>query len=163
MFIKEAAYPDTDRIYALHEMAHAAFGRGGLWQSGYDYDSIFGDIDDGICYTLVNDGGDIVASFVCDFSEDTEFRVKIGCKWHEGEYAVLHRLAVSGEAEAAVGEIVSFAVTRCKENGVQSIRCGVSPDNEALCKGLELSGFEPCGRFRSVNGGEQMAYRLWIE
>ncbi len=160
MMVREASYSQAEAVYELHEQARAGY-RSALidkWSDGHpDFDDVFRDIDDGICYTVEADR--VVAAFVLDFSGDTPYRAGGGCSWPAGEYAVLHRLSVSQSADLAevMNAIVDFCVNRCAENGVEVIRSGAHPKEERLSKGLEYCGFEPCGRFRTTSGEERAA------
>lgn len=161
MIVREAAYSQADAVFELHEQTRAAYRRALVdkWSDGRpDFDDVFGDIDDGICYVAEQEG--TVAAFVLDFSDDTPYRIGWGCNWPAGEYAVLHRLSVSDKADyiPTVKAIAEFCINRCAENGVDFIRSGAHPKDVWMCEALEACGFEACGRFRTPTGEERTAY-----
>ena len=161
MTVREASYSQADAVFELHEQNRAAYRRLLInkWNDGRpDFDDVFGDIDDGICYVVEQEG--TIATFVLDFSGDTAYRVGLGCQWAAGEYAVLHRISVDEKADCTevMQAIVQFCVNRCAENGVGVIRSGAHPKDEAMCGALTQCGFEPCGRFRTTSGEERSAY-----
>ena len=161
MMVREASYSQAEAVYELHEQARAVYRRALIdkWSDGHpDFDDVFGDIDDGICYTVEENR--VIAAFVLDFSGDTSYRAGGGCSWPAGEYAVLHHMSVSADCDLAevIDAVVDFCTRRCAENGVDSIRCGAHPKELAVCDALIKCGFENCGRFRTPTGEERSAY-----
>lgn len=162
MTVREASYAQADAIFELYEQSRTAFRRALVdkWSDGRpDFDDVFGYIDDGICYT-VEENGKVIAAFVLDFSGDTTYRISLGCQWAAGEYGVLHRVTVdeSADYEATVGAIVDFCLNRCAENGVEVIRSGAHPKEIRFAETLVMLGFELRGRFRTATGEERHAY-----
>lgn len=164
MQIREATYSDMEPILQLYRQARAYFSSADIpqWLDGRpDYDDVFGDIDDGICYVAVENGY-VLAVFICDFSEESRYGALFGGAWlNDDEYAGLHRVAVGAEqkGKGIGGEIVKFVANRCRENGVYNLRCDTHPKNAAMRRMLEKSGFVACGKFFE-RGEERVGYHL---
>lgn len=168
MQIREATYSDIDRIMDLFAQAREYMRVNGIpqWQDGYpDYDTVFGDIDDGICYVVV-DGGVTVSTFVCDFSGEPSYNVIFNGEWIvDGEYAALHRIAVDNgcKGKGVGGFIIDFIRNRCIENGVDSVRGDTHELNCPMRRMLEKNGFRYCGVIRLANGEARVAYQLEVK
>ncbi len=164
MQIREATYSDMEQILRLYEQAREYFRASDIpqWTDGRpDYDDVFGDIDDGICY-VATENGYILAAFICDFFEEGRYPSLFGGEWlNDDEHAGLHRVAVNPESKGRGigGEIVRFAANRCRENGVYNLRCDTHPRNNSMRRMLEKNGFVPCGKFFD-SGEERIAYQL---
>lgn len=167
MQIREAAYSDMEAILRLYEQAREYFRSAHIpqWLDGRPaYDDIFGDIDDGICYVAV-ENEHVLAAFVCSFFEEGRYPPLLGGDWlNDSEHAGLHRVAVSPECKGRGigGEIVRFAESRCRENGVYNLRCDTHPQNAPMRKMLEKNGFVRCGKFYE-SGEERVAYQLELD
>ncbi len=168
MQIREATYSDMEQILVLYEQAREYFRSAniGQWLDGRpDYDDVFGDIDDGICY-VATENGYILAVFICDFFEEGHYPAVLGGGgWlNSDEYAGLHKVAVNREhkGRGIGGEIIKFAANRCRENGVYNLRCDTHPLNASMRRMLEKNGFVPCGKFFD-SGEERIAYQSELE
>ncbi len=166
MQIREATYSDMETILRLYEQAREYFRAAGIpqWLDGRpDYDDVFGDIDDGICY-VATENSYILAVFICSFSEEGRYPSILGGEWlNADEFAGLHRVAVApnSKGRGIGGEIIRFAAMRCRENGVYNLRCDTHPSNLSMRRMLEKNGFVACGKFYE-SGEERVAYQLEI-
>lgn len=164
MRIREATYSDIERIVALYDAARAFFRGAGIpqWQvGGPDADSAFADVEDGICYVVVNPEGALEGTFVLDFSGEPAYeRITDGAWSTAGEYAALHRVAVDPacKGRGVGGEMVAFAEARCRDAGVDTLRGDTHEENAPMRRMLEKAGFTACGRVRYPIGGERVAY-----
>ena len=164
MRIREATYSDIEGIVALYDAARAYFRGAGIpqWQvGGPDADSAFGDVEDGICYVVIGPDGGLEGTFVLDFSGEPAYdRITDGAWLTAGEYAAIHRVAVDPacKGRGVAGEMVAFAEARCRDAGVESLRCDTHEQNAAMRRMLEKAGFLLCGRVRYPVAGERVAY-----
>ncbi len=164
MRIREATYSDIEGIAALYDGARGYFAANGIdqWQvGGPDIDSAFGDVDDGICYVVVDDEGRLEGTFVCDFSGEPAYDRLTDGEWEsQGEYATLHRVAVAEEfkGRGVGGEMIAFIEARCREYGVEAIRGDTHRDNLSMQRMLEKNGFERRGRVFYPVAGERLAF-----
>ncbi len=166
MQIREATYSDMEAVLRLYEQAREYFRSADIpqWLDGRpDYDDVFGDIDDGICY-VATENGYILAAFICDFFDERRASLLGGAWLNDDEFAGLHKVAVSPECKGRGigGEIVKFASNRCRENGVYNLRCDTHPKNAPMRRMLEKNGFVACGKFFD-SGEERVAYQLELE
>ena len=162
--IREATYSDIEGLVALYDSARAYFAANGIdqWQvGGPDFDTAFGDVEDGICYVVVDDEGRLEATFVCDFSGEPAYDKLMGGEWLcEREYATLHRVAVAEEfkGRGIGGEMIAFIEQRCREYGVEAIRGDTHRDNLPMQRMLEKNGFVLRGKVTYTVAGERLAY-----
>ena len=83
---------------------------------------------------------------------------------NNGDYAVIHRIAVS---EKAKGKGIASAIIKeveglCKENGVNSIKIDTHKDNISMQKLLEKNTFKYCGIIYLEDGSERIAFEKLI-
>ncbi len=166
MQIREATYSDMEQVLRLYEQTREYFRAADIpqWLDGRpDYDEVFGDIDDGICY-VATENGYVLAVFICDFFDEGRYGALLGGAWlNEDEFAGLHKVAVGTEHKGkGIGsEIIRFVANRCRENGVYNLRCDTHPRNLPMRRMLEKNGFTDCGKMFD-RGEERVAYQLEI-
>ena len=169
MRIREASYSDIDGIVALYDAARRFFADAGIpqWQvGGPDADSAFADVEDGICYVVMGSDGVLEGTFVLDFSEEPAYDHLTEGAWAtSGEYAAIHRVAVAPDRKGRGigGEMVAFAEARCRDAGVESLRCVTHEQNAPMRRMLEKNGFSLCGRVRYPVAGERVTYEKVLE
>ena len=120
----------------------------------------------GICYVVVSPEGALEGTVVLDFSGEPAYdRLTEGAWLTAGEYAALHRVAVDPacKGRGIGGEMVAFAESRCRDAGVESLRCDTHELNAAMRRMMEKNGFVPCGRLRYPVAGERLAYEKVLD
>lgn len=135
------------------------------WQDGYpNSDTIYTDIKNNSSYVLESEN-EILATAMVSFEEDETYKNIYNGQWlNNGDYAVIHRIAVS---EKAKGKGIASAIIKeveglCKENGVNSIKIDTHKDNISMQKLLEKNTFKYCGIIYLEDGSERIAFEKLI-
>ncbi|MFA7615970.1 MAG: GNAT family N-acetyltransferase [Moheibacter sp.] len=129
------------------------------WQSGYpNLKTVHSDIEKGYCY-LLSDRQKIVASAALIFNNEPTYQTIDGEWLSNGDFLVVHRVAVSDEvigkgvATKFFTEIEEFA----KENSVFSIKVDTNFDNLPMLKILKKLNYTYCGEVQ-VSDGPRKAF-----
>ena len=98
MIFRKTEKKDVAGVLKIIESAKERMKNMGLdqWQNGYpDENSIMGDVDKGISYVM-EENGEILGTSVLTFEREEVYENMKEGKWlSDGEYAVIHRIAVS--------------------------------------------------------------------
>jgi len=150
MIFRKTEKKDISEVLEIIESAKERMKNMGLdqWQNGYpNENSIMEDVDKGISYVM-EENGQILGTSVLTFEkEDVYENMKEGQWLSDGEYAVVHRIAVSdsGKNKGVSGEILKELEKICMEKGIYSIKIDTHEDNEPMKGFLKKNGFEFCG------------------
>ena len=81
-----------------------------------------------------------------------------------GEYAVIHRIAVSEKikGKGTAAKIIKLIEEKCKEKNIKSIKIDTHKDNISMQRLLEKSGFKYCGIIYLEDGNERIAFEKII-
>ena len=154
---------DLCRIMELVADAQAWFRRSHIdqWQDGYPTAEIIaGDVARGENY-IVEHCGVVAATAVISFAVEPTYAAIAGKEWlNEGEYAVVHRIAVAEEyrRRGIAREILHLAEELCAARGVENIRIDTHKDNKAMHSLLKGMGYTHCGRITLLSGAFREAY-----
>jgi len=134
------------------------------WQSGYpNLNTVHSDIEKGYCYLLA-DNQKILASAALIFNIEPTYQTIDGAWLSDGDFLVVHRVAVSDEvlgkgvATKFFTEIEEFA----KENGVFSIKVDTNFDNLPMLRILEKLNYTYCGEVQ-VSDGPRKAFEKLLD
>lgn len=157
MDIRKATENDIDAALALYENARAFMRKAGnasQWQGGYpSKELIKKDIDDGNMYVCVHENVPAAVFFFTIGNDPTYARI-YGGKWlTNGEYGVLHRIAVGIRGAGIAGACFDFCLSRCK-----ALRLDTHKDNIPMQKALKKHGFTYCGVIYLENKDERIAF-----
>ena len=116
------------------------------------------DIRRGDGYAFRVDG--CLAGYLClSFNGDPAYPAIVGA-WHfDGDYAVIHRMAI-GEAYRGMGltgQVFRLAGEIAKARGVDILRVDTHADNLRMRHVLQKQGFVQCGHVIQ-NGGDRLAF-----
>lgn len=158
---RRALEGDAARVWQIIEQARERMRlRGSLqWQDGHPTrDSIEADIARGDGY-VVELAGEVAAYGAVIFDGEPAYDAIEGGWLGEGSYAVVHRLAVAGEA---AGQGFGSWFMRCAGElaagrGVRWLRVDTNFDNEAMLRIFASLGMSYRGKVR-YRGGERLAY-----
>ena len=92
--------------------------------------------------------------------EETYDKIYDG-KWlSNGDYAVIHRIAVDNTYKGLglSHKIIKYTEDKCKENNVHSIKVDTHEENIPMQKLLTKNGFEYCGIIYLEDGGKRVAF-----
>ena len=161
MIIRLAASAEVEEILSIYGDAREymrASGNHGQWTGGYPSRSVVEeDISLGRLFVAA-DCDEILAVFCYFHGEDPTYRTIYEGKWlNDGEYGVIHRIAVSKEAH---GRGVAAACFRYALDRSRSVRIDTHRDNIPMQKALSKFGFSYCGIIYLLSGDERLAYQI---
>ena len=156
---KEENIPE---IMCLIHQAQAYFKREGIdqWQDGYpNEETILQDIHKNSSYILI-DENHVIGTMYFAFETEPTY-AQIDGHWLTNQpYAVIHRIVVDErvKGKSLAKQLLDFAITRCKEQEVCSIRIDTHQDNQSMQKFLKKNGFEFCGNITLESGDPRIAF-----
>ena len=164
MIFRKTTINDIKNVMEIISEAQEYFKRNGIdqWQNGYpNSDTIYDDIKNNSSYVL-EDESKIVATAMLSFEEDKTYKNIYEGKWLRdiGEYAVIHRIAVSEKikGKGTAAKIIKLIEEKCKEKNIKSIKIDTHKDNISMQRLLEKSGFKYCGIIYLEDGNERIAF-----
>ena len=163
MIFRKSTKLDVKAIMRIINQAQEYLKSQGInqWQNNYpNEDVINDDIAKGESYVLEKDGN-IVATSVISFNKEKTYKVIHDGKWlTNGEYAVIHRIAVDNTCKGAgvAHKIIEYAEEMCKEKGIHSIKVDTHRENLSMQKMLKKNGFEYCWVIYLADGAERVAF-----
>ena len=168
LLFRPARTADLPRIVQIIRQAQAQMRALGSdqWQDGYPAPSdIERDIATGAGYVLCRAGeAEATAYGAILFDGEPAYEAIEGRWLTGGPYAVLHRLAVAGEAlgrgiaEEFLRRIAALAAAR----GTASFRIDTNFDNTPMLRVLRRAGFAHCGTI-DYDGAERLAFEKALE
>ncbi len=117
------------------------------WQDGYPNEtSVRNDFDKGNAWVL-DENGEILAYAALIFEIEPAYEVPDVNWLTNGDYAVVHRVAVSDKAKGkgAATEVFRLIEQRCIERAVYSIKVDTNFDNGPMLHILNKLGYTYCG------------------
>jgi RimJ/RimL family protein N-acetyltransferase len=163
MEFRNASFDDLPTIMEIIRQAKIYMNENNLdqWKDGYPDEQIIGnDIKKYCSYVLVHNGT-LVGTAAVFFDEEKTYRQIFGGSWlTHGDYAVVHRVAVSsafrntGAATVMMKHIEQLSLGK----GVHSVKIDTHEDNLPMRKFLAKCGFQYCGIIYLENGDKRLAY-----
>lgn len=150
MIFRKTEKEDVAGVLKIIESAKERMKNMGLdqWQNSYpNENSIREDMSKGISY-VIEENGEILGTSVLTFEKEEVYENMKKGKWlSDGEYAVIHRIAVSENSKnkGVSGEILKNLEMMCKEKGIYSIKIDTHEDNEPMKGFLKKNRFLFCG------------------
>lgn len=162
LLFRPARGEDTGRILQIIREAQAQMRALGSaqWQDGYPAaEDIDRDLAKGYGRVLCASGGEVVAYGAVVFDGEEAYASIEGAWLGEGEYVVLHRLAVADgwKGRGVAREYLLRTEALARESGLSSFRIDTNYDNRYMLRLLERTGFIFCGKIR-YKGGERLAF-----
>lgn len=145
MTIRRSTAADIDAIMACYDAAKQimrASGNRKQWVNGYPSRRLVaGDIDRGVSYVGVDDGGEIVMAFAFIIGEDPTYSVIEDGRWLNSlPYGTIHRLGSNGTRHGILKACVDF----CRKS-IGNLRLDTHADNLIMQRAAEKLGFRRCG------------------
>ena len=126
------------------------------WQNGYPNENSFAkDIAEGISY-VYEENGEIVATAAIFTAPEPDYAKIYEGEWKtNGNYGVVHRIAVKKQAKRAgyAAKMIEYAVELTRQAGYGSIRIDTHEGNIPMRSFLKKQGFEECGIIYLSNEG----------
>lgn len=136
------------------------------WQDGYPNEqSIMNDIEGGESYVLVK-GNQIIATAYLSFKGESDYDVIYEGEWiSQGDYAVVHRVAVLSKIKGngVAGELFKNIERVCLENNINNIKIDTHRENKSMQRFLNKNGFEYCGVIYLKDGEERIAFEKILD
>lgn len=127
------------------------------WIDGYpSEETIQNDINNGHCYLLEEQDGQIVASFAFIPGPEPTYKEIFEGKWLDDEpYYVVHRLASTANSHGVFNDVMDYCM------GVAgNLRIDTHRDNVIMRHVIGRYGFTYCGIIYLLSGDERLAYQL---
>ena len=162
MEIRKATYDDIDAMMEIIKQAQLYFYNHGIdqWQDGYpNATQLNNDITKGHSYVLCDES--IIGTMYFAIEEDINYPGIVG-KWLTGNdatYGVIHRIVVDEKykGQSYANLLLDFAVNKCKENHISSIRIDTHKDNLSMQRFLFKNNFKLCGDITLQSGAPRIA------
>ena len=158
--IRKAAMNDVPVIMRLIDEARVIMrscGNVNQWIDGYpSEETIQNDINNGHCYLLEKQDGQIVASFAFIPGPEPTYKEIFEGRWlDDAPYYVVHRLASTASSHGVFNDVMDYCM------GVAgNLRIDTHRDNVIMRHVIERYGFTYCGIIYLLNGDERLAYQL---
>lgn len=158
--IRKAAMNDVPVIMRLIDEARVIMrscGNVNQWIDGYpSEETIQNDINNGHCYLLEEEDGQIVASFAFIPGPEPTYKEIFEGRWLDDEpYYVVHRLASTASSHDVFNDVMDYCM------GVAgNLRIDTHRDNVIMRHVIERYGFTYCGIIYLLSGDERLAYQL---
>ena len=149
MILREAAYSELPVIWNILQQAIAQRKQDGSdqWQNGYPNEqTVHDDISSGYGYVLI-DNDAVIAYAAIIFGEEPAYK-EIEGKWlTSGDYAAVHRVAVSNAVKGKGIATYLFKAIEdlCMEQKVYSIKVDTNFDNVPMLRILDKLNYTYCG------------------
>lgn len=167
MKFRKTKIEDIKNVMQIIDEAKEYFRKSGIdqWQNGYpNSDTIYSDIKNNSSYVLESENG-ILATAMISFEEDKTYKNIYDGEWlNSGDYAVIHRIAVSEKfkGKGIASNIIKEVENLCKENRVNSIKIDTHKDNISMQRLIEKTGFKYCGIIYLEDGSQRIAFEMII-
>lgn len=167
MKFRKTTIEDINNVMKIINEAKEYFEKNRIdqWQNGYpNSDTIYADIKNNSSYVLESENK-ILATAMVSFEEDKTYKNIYNGEWlNSGDYAVIHRIAVSEKAKGngIASAIIKEVENLCRENRVNSIKIDTHKDNISMQKLLNKNTFKYCGIIYLEDGSERIAFEKLI-
>ena len=169
MTFRNSKKSDIDTIMHIISEARESIGKLGIdqWQYGYpSRDILKEDIVKARSYVCEQDG-EICGIFTLVADGEPTYEKIYDGQWltTDNNYYALHRIAVAKKyrGTGVSRAMINFAKTKCRENGISSIRVDTHEGNLPMRKMLEKNGFTYCGKIYLLDGHERVAYEIKVK
>lgn len=163
MEFRKSKKSDIKEIINIIEEAQNYFKENNIdqWQDGYpNEESIINDIENGQSYVLLKDNK-VIATAYLSFNGETDYKIIYDGNWiSNGDYAVVHRVAVSSniKGNGVAAELFNHIEKICLENNINHIRIDTHRHNKSMQKFLSKNQFEYCGVIYLKDKSERIAF-----
>ena len=158
MEIRRAEPEELEEILALYADARAYMRENGnptQWGASYPgRELVERDIASGACHVCTEEG-EILAVFSWLPGPDPTYAVIENGSWpDDGDYTVIHRIAVRAHRKGIASACFCWALARCR-----SLRIDTHADNLPMQRSLLKNGFSRCGIIHVEDGSPRIAFQ----
>lgn len=167
MEFRRAVVDDIKGIMNVIKQAQAYFKEQGIdqWQNNYpNVEVISEDIANEHSYVLVKDNN-IISTVAVSFDGEKTYEAIYDGEWlTNGEFAVIHRIAVDNNYKGmgVSSEIIKNIEKLCLNRGVHSIKVDTHEENLSMQRLLKKNDFKYCGIIYLESGNERFAFEKVI-
>ena len=156
---RQATPEDASAIWEILQQAIRRRKEDGStqWQNGYPNEqTVESDIQREIAHVATLNGK-VVASAALVFNDEPTYDVIDGAWLTQGDFLVVHRIAVSDEVagKGVAKKFFTYFEEFAKENQVFSIKIDTNFDNLAMLSILEKWGYTYCGEIQVSDGARK--------
>ena len=158
MEIRNTTTADLDQVMEIYKQARAfmrAHDNPTQWAGGWPtYEQIEADIQNGTGFVCVHQGK--IAGVLCFFigTDPTYTKIENGNWLNDSPYAVVHRIASSGEFKGTGSFMMEWAYSQHN-----NVRVDTHEDNYIMQNMLKKLGYSYCGIIHIANGDPRLAYQ----
>jgi len=131
------------------------------WNDGYPDRAIFEeDLENGGLFVL-SQGENVIGTVTVTYARESRYDAIEGEGWQEdGDYAVVHRIAVSPDFHGMGlgGALIAVADKLCEQRGLHSVRSDTHEANIGMRRTLEKAGYTCRGTIHNSDGAARLAY-----
>lgn len=155
---------DVERVMELIDGAKLYFRQHNVpqWQDGYPSEvTIRGDVAAGRSYVLCTDTGRVAGTMALIFGNEPTYNAIYGGAWlADGDYAVIHRLAVDGKLKQRgyATELLREGERIAKERGAVSVRVDTHEINMPMQRLMRKNDYQFCGTIHLADGAPRFAF-----
>lgn len=158
MLIRKTEARDLDAVMDIYAAAREFMrenGNGSQWGASHPARALIeADIVNRDGY-VVEEDGEIIGAFFFKIGEDPTYKVIQDGEWlKDGEYGVIHRIAVKYHGRGIVGVVYNHCF-----NIIGNLRIDTHSNNIPMQHSLEKAGFKYCGIIHIDSGDERIAYQ----
>lgn len=163
MKFRKSTEADIQTIMEIIKQAQAYFKENNIdqWQNNYPNPStISHDIAHEHSHVLTKNN-QVVATAAISFDGEKNYnQIEAGQWLSDGEYAVVHRIAVDNTYKGLglSSEIIKEVEKLCLQKGVHSIKIDTHQDNKSMQKLLQKNNFTYCGIIYVEDGSQRVAF-----
>jgi len=166
--IRKAKVEDIPEIMNIIHDAQAGMKLLGIsqWQNGYPNENSFAkDIAEGISHVYVENDEIVATAAIFCAPEPDYAKIYEGAWKTNGNYGVVHRIAVKKQAKRAgyAAKMIEYAMEMTRQAGYGSIRIDTHEGNIPMRTFLKKQGFEECGIIYLSNEGSVENKRVAYE
>ncbi|MGM9973620.1 MAG: GNAT family N-acetyltransferase [Clostridiaceae bacterium] len=167
MELRKTTEQDIPRVMEIIRAAQRYFREANIyqWVNNYPNEEIIKeDISKDYSYVLVHEGKIAATAAVAFDGESTYEKIYEGNWITDGEYAVIHRIAVAEElkGQGVASEVLKKVEELCRERQVNSIKIDTHEDNKSMQRLMEKNGFVYCGIIYLESGSKRIAFEKLI-
>ena len=158
MLIRNTTLSDIEEVMQIYASAREFMrktGNANQWGNTHPArELIEADIENEVGY-VVEENNEIIGVFFFKIGDDPTYKKIHGGDWiHDGEYGVIHRIAVKYRGRG----IVDYVYDQCFKQ-IQNLKIDTHKDNIPMQKSLAKNGFKRCGIIYLESGDERIAYQ----
>ena len=167
MIIRHANKTDLIDIMVIIENAKIYMKENKInqWSENYPNEDVFlADLKENRLYVADIDGK-VIGMAVLVLDGDADYK-NIDGKWlSDGEYGVIHRIAVNPDykSQNVAKNLLDFFENKLKELNYDSIRVDTHKDNKSMLRFIEKNGFQKCGIVYIRKTDERIAFEKLLK